>query len=61
MYDVTENFYFKFIPKLMHLAEEAGVDEKYKKEFDALLAKPEHQRYKEGFDADVMKAIRYEK
>ena len=60
MYDVAHNFYFKFLPELMHLAEEAGMGEKYKKEVDALLAKPEHQWYKKGFDADVMKAIKAE-
>ncbi len=57
MYDVAEVFYFKFIPELMHLASEHGMADKYKKEIDALMAKPEHAWYKEGFDADIMKEI----
>ena len=60
MYDVAENFYYEFIPELMHLAKEAGMEEKYQKEVDAILARPEHQWYKEGFDADVMEAIKAE-
>lgn len=60
MYDVAHNFYFKFLPELMHLAQANGQEEKYQKEVDALLAKPEHAWYKEGFDADVMKAIKDE-
>ena len=61
MYDVAENFYFEFIPELMDLAKEAGMEDKYKKEVNTILARPEHQWYKEGFDADVMKAIQKER
>jgi len=60
MYDVAHNFYFKFIPELMHLAEKNGKSEKYEKVVAELLAKPEHAWYKEGFDADVMQAIKAE-
>ncbi len=60
MYDVAHNFYFKFIPELMHVAEKKGMTEKYSKVVNELLAKPEHQWYKQGFDADVMKAIKEE-
>jgi hypothetical protein len=60
MYEVAKHFYFKFIPELMHLAEEHGMTEKYQKEVNAILSKPEHQWYQQGFDADVMKAIKAE-
>lgn len=60
MYDIAEKFYFKFIPELMHLAHKKGMDAKYKKEIDELLARPEHKWYKEGFDKDVMKEIKAE-
>jgi hydroxylamine dehydrogenase len=60
MYDVAHNFYFKFIPELMHLAEQKGMTEKYEKEVGAILARPEHAWYKEGFDADLMKDIKAE-
>jgi hydroxylamine dehydrogenase len=60
MYDVAHNFYFKFLPELMHLAETNGKTEKYNKVVNAILAKPEHVWYKKGFDADVMKAIEEE-
>jgi len=58
MYDVAHNFYFKFIPELMHLAESKGMGEKYKKIVGELLAKPEHQWYQKGFGEDVMKDIK---
>ncbi len=60
MYDVAHNFYFKFLPELMHLAETNGKTEKYNKVVNAVLARPEHVWYKKGFDADVMKAIEEE-
>ena len=60
MYDVAHNFYFKFIPELMHLAEKKGMSEKYKREVGAILARPEHQWYEKGFDQDVMKSIKAE-
>jgi hypothetical protein len=60
LYEVAAHFYFKFIPELMHLAEKHGMVDKYKAELDKLLAKPEHKWYSEGFDADVMKAIKAE-
>ena len=60
MYDVAHNFYFKFIPELMHMAEVKGMTEKYEKELGAILSRPEHTWYKEGFDADVMKDIKAE-
>ena len=59
-FQVAHNFYFKFLPELMHLAEEKGMTEKYEKVVGEILAKPEHAWYKEGFDADVMKAIQAE-
>lgn len=60
MYDVAHNFYFKFLPELMHLAEKKNMTEKYEKAVGEVLARPEHLWYKEGFDADVMKAIKAE-
>ncbi len=60
LYDVAHNFYFKFIPELMHLAEKKGMTDKYKKEIEAILAKPEHAWYKKGFGEDVMQAIKAE-
>ncbi len=58
MYDVAHNFYFKFIPELMHLAEKKGMTDKYKKEVGAILARPEHKWYQEGFGEDVMSEIK---
>ena len=60
MYDVAENFYFEFLPELMHLAEKHGKTALFKKEVDAILARPEHQWYKKGFDSDIMKEIEAE-
>ena len=60
LYDVAHNFYFKFIPELMHLAEKKGMTAKYTKEVEAILAKPEHAWYKKGFGEDVMNAIKEE-
>ena len=60
MYDVAHNFYFKFLPELMHVAKEKGMIEKYEKEVGALLARPEHKWYREGFDAATMKKIKAE-
>ena len=60
MYDVAHNFYFKFIPELMHLAEKNGKTKIFEKEVNALLAKPEHKWYKKGFEGDVIKAIEEE-
>jgi len=60
MYDIAENFYYHFLPELMKLAKKKGKEAMFKKEVDAVLARPEHQWYKKGFDADVMKAIQAE-
>ncbi len=60
MYDVAENFYFKFLPELMHLAKEHNMLAKYEKEVNAILARPEHKWRQEGFGADIMKAIKAE-
>ncbi len=60
MYEVAHHFYFGFLPELMRLAKEHGMETKYKKEVDALLSRPEHQWYRQGFDKDVMKAIQAE-
>ena len=60
MYDVAEKFYFKFIPELIHLAAEHKMTEKYEKEINAILERPEHKWYKDGFDQGVMKAIQEE-
>ncbi len=60
MYEVAHHFYFGFLPELMRLAREHGMESKYKKEVDALLSRPEHQWYRQGFDKDVMKAIQAE-
>lgn len=60
MYDVAHNFYFKFLPELMRLAKEHGKTDVVEKEVNIILARPEHAWYKEGFDADLMKAIKEE-
>ncbi len=60
MYDVAEKFYFKFLPELMHLAKEHNMLDKYQKEVDTILSRPEHKWRKEGFGSDVMKAIQAE-
>ena len=60
MYDVAHNFYYKFLPELMHLAEKKGMTEKYEGVVGEILARPEHAWYKEGFDADLMEAIKAE-
>lgn len=60
MYDIAHKFYFKFIPELMHLAEKKKKGAEYQKLVNEILARPEHKWYKEGFDADVMKAIKDE-
>ena len=60
MYEVAKHFYFKFIPELMKLAAEHNMTDKYKKEVDKILSRPEHAWYKEGFGSDVMKAIKSE-
>jgi len=60
MYEVAKHFYFKFIPELMRLAEEKNMKAKYEKAVNAILARPEHQWYKKGFDAETMKAIKAE-
>ena len=60
MYDVAHNFYYKFLPELMHLAEKKGMTEKYEGIVGEILARPEHAWYKEGFDADLMEAIKAE-
>ena len=60
LYDVAHNFYFKFIPELVKLAEEKGMTEKYEKLLNDLLGKEEHKWYKEGFSADLMQAIKEE-
>jgi len=60
MYDVAENFYHEFLPELMHLADKKGKTEMFQKEVNAILARPEHKWYKEGFDKDVMESIKAE-
>ncbi|MFP3984016.1 MAG: multiheme c-type cytochrome [Desulfurivibrionaceae bacterium] len=60
MYEVAENFYFKFLPELMKLAEEHGMIEKYEKEVGELMARPEHKWREEGFSADILESIKEE-
>ena len=60
MYEVAKHFYFKFIPELMRLAEEKNMKAKYEQAVNEILARPEHQWYKKGFDAETMKAIKAE-
>ncbi len=60
LYDVAENFYHEFLPELMRLAAEHDKLPLFEKAVDDILAKPEHQWWKEGFDASVMKSIRDE-
>ena len=60
MYDVAHTFYYKFLPELMKLAKEHNKVDVVKKAVDAILARPEHKWRVEGFDADVMKAIKEE-
>ncbi len=60
MYDVAEKFYFKFLPELMHLAQEHGMLAKYQKVVGEVLDRPEHKWRKEGFGTDMMKSIEAE-
>jgi len=60
MYEVAKHFYFKFIPELMKLAKEKNMTAKYEKAVNEILARPEHQWYKKGFDTDTMSAIKAE-
>jgi hypothetical protein len=60
LYDVSQKFYFKFIPELIHLAAKHDMTEKYQKAIDDILARPEHKWYKDGFESGVMKAIQDE-
>jgi hydroxylamine dehydrogenase len=48
MYEVAENFYHKFLPELMELAAEHGKTPMFDQAVGEILAKPEHQWYKEG-------------
>ncbi len=60
MYEVAKHFYFEFIPELMKLAKEHNMIDKYEKAVNEVLARPEHQWYKKGFDEEAMKAIKAE-
>jgi len=60
MYDVAENFYHEFLPELMDLAAEHGKLEMFEAEVNKILARPEHQWRKEGFDESIMKSIKEE-
>ncbi len=48
MYEVAENFYHGFLPELMKLANEQGKGPLFQKAVDDVLAKPEHQWFKNG-------------
>ncbi len=61
LYEVSRHFYNKFLPKVLHMAEEAGMKEKYQKMIDDLLSKPEHEWYKTGGNPELLKAIEAEK
>ncbi len=43
MYEVAENFYYKFLPELLKLAAEKGKRPLFEQAVDEILAKPEHQ------------------
>ncbi len=60
MYDVAENFYHEFLPELMSLAAEHGKLPMFEEAVNEILARPEHQWRKEGFDASIMKSIKDE-
>jgi hypothetical protein len=60
LYEVAHHFYFKFLPELMKLAKEHNMTAKYERAVNEILARPEHQWYKEGFGEDTMKAIKAE-
>ena len=60
MYEVSRHFYSKFLPKVIKLAKEAGMEEKYKKLISELLEKPEHVWYKTGGNPETLKAIEAE-
>jgi len=57
LYEVSNHFYNEFLPELMELAKEKGLEEKYKKLIDELISKPEHKWYKTGGNPEMMKAV----
>ena len=46
MYEVAENFYHEFLPELMRLAEKNGKKPVFDEAVNAILAKPEHEWYR---------------
>ncbi len=60
LYEVARHFYYEFIPELMKLAKEHNMTAKYEKAVNEILARPEHQWYKQGFGEATMSAIKAE-
>ncbi len=62
MYEVSYHFYNKFLPEVQKLADKVSpeIGAKYKKMINDLIAKPEHQWFKTGGNAEKMKAIEEE-
>lgn len=48
MYEVAENFYHGFLPELMRLAEEKGKKPMFEAAVNKILAKPEHEWFRNG-------------
>jgi len=67
MYEVSRHFYNKFIPKVLKIAKEGGMGDKYQKMIDEIIDRPEHEWYKTGGNPETLKMIqqaneeRYEK
>ena len=48
MYEVSRHFYNKFLPKVLKIAKEGGMEKKYKDMISELINKPEHVWFKTG-------------
>lgn len=48
LYEVAENFYHGFLPELMRLADEQGKKPMFEEAVNKILAKPEHQWFRNG-------------
>ena len=60
MYEVSRHFYSEFLPAVMEMAKEGGMEEKYKKLISDLIDRPEHEWYKTGGNPEQLKAIEAE-
>jgi len=60
MYEVSRHFYNKFLPKVMTVAKEHKMGDKYKKMISNLLNQPEHEWFKTGGNPVKLKEIEEE-